>query len=37
MPDLLGDGQNFKRKDKDDKVEGGWVIVLVCLSKCTAS
>lgn len=21
MPDLLGDGQNFKRRDKDDK---GW-------------
>ena len=22
MPGLLGDGQNFKRRDKDDKAEG---------------
>ena len=25
------DGQNFKRRDKDDKVEGGGLIVLLCL------
>ena len=32
MPGILGDGQNFKRRDKDDNVEGGGgVIVLPCL------
>ena len=23
MPRILGDGQNFKRREKDDNVEGG--------------
>ena len=39
MPGLLGDGQNFKRRDKGDKVdgrgrggEGGWRGGIDCTS-----
>lgn len=36
MPDLLGDGQNLKNRDKDDKGEGEVLYLSACyVSKCT--
>ena len=39
MAGLLGDGQKFKRRDKDDKVGGGGRLLLFAryVCKCTAS
>ena len=34
MPGILGDGQNFKRRDKDDNVEGGGGVIVLLFLLC---